>query len=337
MRKTIQEILFQPEAWAATLSAFSAQKNEIISFMNKYQDAELILTGCGTSYYLPLTAAALYTKYTGKPARGVPASEIMLYPDTIFAKNKKYLLVSISRTGKTPETLAATRYVKEVLQGGALLITCTDGSEVAKHCDLTLICPRAAEETKYMTKSFTSMLLGFQLITAFLSGDRELEQELSQLPRHGARLISQFQTNLEHLAQSQDFSLYIYLGHGPLYGIAAESMLKIKEMACTPAEAYHGMELMHGPKYAVDDKTAIFYLLSDAVQEQEITLLKRIKDWGGNIKVICDQLTPEIGNITYSVFELKSGLREDARFVLIMLLNQLYGYYRALATDKEID
>lgn len=336
MRKTIQEILFQPKAWARTIETFSNQKNEIVSYLQNYQDAEVILTGCGTSYYLPLTAAALYTKFTGKKAKGIPASEIMLFPETVFAKDQKYLLVPISRTGKTPETLAATRYVREVVRGGTLLITCTNGSEVAKHSDLTLICPEAAEETKYMTKSFTSMLLGFQLMISYLSRNNRFEEELSQLPEQGERIIAQYQSTLEELANTQYFSLYIYLGHGPLYGIAAESMLKIKEMACIPAEAYHGMELMHGPKYAVDDNTVIFYLLSDTAKDQEIELLKRIKAWGGNLKIICETLTPDISAITENVFELKSGLSENARIILIMLLTQLYGYYRALATHKEI-
>lgn len=337
MRKTLQEILYQPKAWANTIKAFSNQKNELLSYLENYEDAEIILTGCGTSYYLPLTAAALYTKFTGKKARGVPASEIMLYPETIFGKDKKYLIVPISRTGKTPETLAATRYVKEVVKGGSLLITCSDGSDVAKHADLTVICPEAAEETKYMTKSFTSMLLGFQMITAFKSGNKVLEEELLQLPEHGERIIAKYQSSLEQLANAQKFSLYIYLGHGPLYGIAAESMLKIKEMACTPAEAYHGMELMHGPKYAVTDETLIMYLLSDNVKDQEIELLKRIKDWGGNIKIICEEIIPGLSDIGTDVFELQSGLSEDSRLVLVMLLTQLYGYYRALAVGKDIE
>jgi fructoselysine-6-P-deglycase FrlB-like protein len=122
-----------------------------------------------------------------------------------------------------------------------------------------------------------------------------------------------------------------------LYGIAAESMLKIKEMACTPAEAYHGMELMHGPKYAVDDNTLIYYLLSDGVREKEITLLKRIKDWGGKLRIICERSLPEISDLADDVFELRSGLTENSRLVLIMLLTQLYGFYRAVATNKEIE
>jgi glucosamine--fructose-6-phosphate aminotransferase (isomerizing) len=337
MRKTLKEILYQPTAWANTLKEFSNQKREILAYLENYPNTEVVLTGCGTSYYLPLTAAAIYTNFTGEKAKGVPASEIMLFPKTIFAKDRNYLLVSISRTGNTPETLAATRYVKEVLGGGTLLITCTGGSKVAEYSDFTMICPEAAEETKYMTKSFTSMLLGFQLITAFKSGNSALEEELLQLPEQGERILSQFQSSLEDLANTQNFSLYIYLGHGPLYGIAAESMLKIKEMACTPAEAYHGMELMHGPKYAVTDETLIMYLLSDNVKDQESELLKRINDWGGNIKIICERALPGLSDIASNVFELQSGLSEYSRLVLVMLLTQLYGYYRALAVGKDIE
>ena len=337
MSKTIQEILFQPKAWAKTIEAFSNQKNEIIDYFQNYRGAEIILTGCGTSYYLPLTAAALYTELTGRRARGVPASEIMLFPETIFAKDRNYLLVPISRTGKTPETIAATRYMREVLKGGTFVITCTDGSDLTEHSDFTIICPEAAEETKYMTKSFTSMLLGFQLVTSYISGNHRFEEELSQLPQLGEKIIAQYQSVLEKLAKSEHFSLYIYLGHGPLYGIAAESMLKIKEMACTPAEAYHGMEFMHGPKYAVTDDTLIMYLLSDKVKDQEIRLLKRIKEWGGNIKIICQEEIPGLAEITNDVFELQSRLSEYSRFVLIMILTQLYGYYRALAIGKEIE
>jgi glucosamine--fructose-6-phosphate aminotransferase (isomerizing) len=337
MTKTIQEILFQPKAWAETIESFSSQKEEILSYLENYQEAEVVLTGCGTSYYLPLTGAALYTKFTGKKARGVPASEIMLFPETIFARDRNYLLIPISRTGKTTETLAATRYMKEINKGGTLLITCTAGSKVAEYADLTILCPEAAEETKYMTKSFTSMLLGFQLITAYISRDTLFEEELSQLPQVGEKIITRYQSSLEALANTQNFSLYIFLGHGPLYGIAAESMLKIKEMACTPAEAYHGMELMHGPKYAVNDETLIMYLLSDSVKDQENELLKKIKEWGGDLKIICEEITPDMLDISNDVFELRSGMSECARLVLVMLLTQLYAYYRAHAIGKDLE
>lgn len=337
MRKTIQEILFQPIAWKKTIKVFSERKEELMNYLKDYQSAEIIMTGCGTSYYLPLIGSALYTKFTGEKARGVPASEIMFFPETIFTKDKKYLLIPISRSGKTPETLSATRYMKEVVKGGTLLISCTEGSEIAQYTDLSIVCPEACEETKYMTKSFTSMLLGFQLLIANISGNHLYEKELMQLPEYGEILINKYQLLLEQLASNRASNLYIYLGHGPLYGIAAESMLKIKEMACTPAEAYHGMEFMHGPKYAVDDKTMIIYLISDSVQKQEIELLQRIKGLGGYVVVICEESTPEIVKIANDIFELRSGLSEYSTPILKMLLTQLYGYYRSLAIGKDLE
>lgn len=336
VRKTLLEILDQPNAWAATIKAFSDQRKKILGYLETYKDAGLILTGCGTSYYLPLTAAALYTYFTGCEAKGVPASEIMLFPDMIFAKNRNYLLVPISRTGKTAETLAAAKYVKEVVQGGTLLITCTADSDAARYSDLTLICPGAAEETKYMTRSFTSMLLGFQLLTAYRSDNSAFAQELELLPDLGEKIITRFRTSMEQLANTRNYTLYIVLGHGPLYGIAAESMLKIKEMACTPVEAYHGMELMHGPKYAVTDDTLILYLLSDRVRHEELNLLRKIRDWGGVIKIICEKEIPGLTELSTDIFALQSGLSEYSRLILIMLLTQMYAYYRALATGKEI-
>lgn len=337
MRKTIQEILSQPKIWEKTIKAIYEQKGEILNYLKKNQSAELILTGCGTSYYLPLTASALYTKFTREKSRGVPASEIMFFPDTIFAKDKKYLLVPISRSGKTPETLAAMHYVKEILKGGTLLISCSENSGMSQMADFTINCPDACEETKYMTKSYTSMLLAFQLLTAFKTGNKSFEEELLRLPEHAERLIGQYQSVMEQLAGNQDFNLYVYLAQGPLYGVACESMLKLKEMACTPAEAYHGMEFMHGPKYAVHNKTMIIYLLSDSIRDTEIDLLKRIKVLGGHITIICEESTQEMIKIADEIFELKSGLSEYSTPILKMLITQLFGYYRALAVGKEIE
>ncbi len=337
MRKTIQEILFQPRAWENTIKAFSKRKKEIIDFINRYPTANLMMTGCGTSYYLPLTGSALYTRFTGREASGVPASEIMLCPETLFAKDRDYLLVSISRSGKTPETLAAARYVKDVVKGGTMLITCSEGSELGKVADFSIVCPEAAEETKYMTKSFTSMLLGFQLITAYVSGNEAYEKELLQLPALGDSLIRKYQSSLEHLAGAVDANLYIYLGHGPLYGIAAESMLKIKEMACVPSEAFHGMEFWHGPKYAVNEKTMITCLLTESMREQEMDILKKIKSLGARVKVICEESNPEIDQMADDVFELRSGLAENSTPIPMMLLTQFFGYYRALALGCDLD
>lgn len=336
MRKTIQEILFQPCAWKETINAFNEQKNEILAFFENHRNAKILMTGCGSSYYLPLIGSAIYTKFTGKESMGIPASEIFLNPENVFAKDQEYLLISISKSGKTPETLSAARYMKENGKGETMLISCTDQSEIAKYSDFSFICPDAAEETKYMTKSFTSMLLCFQLITASISRNRLFENELLKLPVHGDRLIKEYQLSIQQLANDKDFDLYIFLGHGPCFGVASEAMLKNKEMACTHAEAYYGMEFMHGPHYAVNEKTIITCLMSESIKKEEIELLKKVRSLGGYIMVVCEKSTNEISDLADKVFVLNSGLSENATPALSLLLLQLFGYYKALAMGKNL-
>ena len=337
MKKTLQEILYQPTAWQKTIHSFEKQKSGIMKFMRGYKDAEVIFTGCGTSYYLSLIAADLYTQLQQGKARGVPAAEINLFPDTIFSPGQKYLLIPISRSGKTAETLEAIDYFKKEFSDGSFLITCTAESEMSGICDKIFLCPEAAEETKYMTKSFTSMLLACQMIIAQLAGNKTFQKELTKLPQQGERVIKQFQSYCEKLASENDFDRYFYLGHGPQYGIAAESMLKLTEMVGTPAVVYHGMELMHGPKYAVDKKSLIIYFLSDSANKQEIGLLQKIRKLPGKIAVICEETYPEITDMADFMLNLQSGLSGYSRLILTMLISQLYAYYRALAMGMEID
>lgn len=337
MKKALQEILFQPTAWQQTIHSFEKQKSDIIKYLQGFEDAELIFTGCGTSYYLSLIAADLYTKLQQGKARGVPASEINLFPDTIFSPGQKYLLIPVSRSGKTAETLEAMYYFKKEFSNGRFLITCTAESEMSGICDKIFFCPEAAEETKYMTKSFTSMLLASQLIIAQLARNKTCQKELIKLPHQGERIIERFQPYCENLASENDFDRYFYLGHGAQYGIAAESMLKLTEMVGTTAVVYHGMELMHGPKYAVDNKSLIIYFLSDSAKKQEIDLLHKIRKLPGKIAVICEESDSAISGLADFVINLQSGLSEYSRLILTMLFSQLYAYYRALAMGRELD
>jgi glucosamine--fructose-6-phosphate aminotransferase (isomerizing) len=299
--------------------------------------AEVVLTGCGTSYYLPLTAAAFYTSITRGKARGVPASDIITFPHTVFAAEQNYLLVAISRSGKTPETIEAARYVKEVLRGRTLAVSCTPDSPLSRLCDQAIVAPAAEEQSRFMTRSYTTMLLVWQVLVALKAGNDALARELSMLPQHAARVLEEFEPRLEELAREGNFTQYIYLGQGPFYGLAAESMLKIKEMACTCSEAYHSMELMHGPRYAVDDGTLVTLLLSDTARDQETQVLQKIKGMRAATKVICESASPEITSTADTLIELRSGLSEYARLLLYMLVTQLFGYYRAVALGKKVD
>jgi glucosamine--fructose-6-phosphate aminotransferase (isomerizing) len=335
---TLGEILSQPLVWRSTLQVMEQNAEQVRSFWQiLLKESDIVLTGCGSSYYLPLVAASFYTKITGRRACGVPASDIMLCPETVFARDVPLLLIPISRKGETEETNAAARYAKKKLGAAVLGISCTAETTLSQLCDFTLVSAEAAEKSKFMTRSFTSMLLMFQYATALVSSNDAFLEELSQLPDLCQHCIDTFQSTAEQLAAEQNANLFIYLGQGSYYGLAAECMLKVKEMACTPAEAYHSLELMHGPKYAVDDKTLVTVLLSDTAARYEIPLLSKIKALGAQLAVICERSTPEMGDSADSVIELRSGLSEHARLLLYMPIVQLFGYFRAVRTGKVLE
>ena len=101
-QRTIKEILSQPSVWKATLDRLDASRERISRYLPNGLATELLLTGCGSSYYLPLTGAALYTECTRSSARGVAASEVAVWPQAVFAEGKDYCLVAFSRSGETP-------------------------------------------------------------------------------------------------------------------------------------------------------------------------------------------------------------------------------------------
>jgi len=256
---------------------------------------------------------------------------------TIFTKNGEYFTVLISRSGTTTETVRAARYIKEELGIKTLAITCSPDSELANICDIKLIASDAAEKSKVMTKSFTSMLLIVQLVAAIKAVDKDLEDQLLSLPEKGERIIKKYKSIIKEIAGESGLNKFIYLGQGPFYGLACESMLKIKEMACSNSEAYHCLELRHGPNYIVDNKTLVTFFLSDSGMDYEIALLKEIKELGAKILLICDKATQEILNSVDYIVEINSGLSEFARLILHMPITQLLGYYKALSLGMDVD
>ncbi len=329
-KNTIKEILTQPDSWRKTLKDIRKEREWLKKYLTKLKNVELVFTGCGTSYYLALSGASLYTKITGEKARGVPASDILLFPYSIFAKNSKYLLVPISRSGTTTEIVRVARYAKEKFGIKTLAISCRPDSELVNISDMKLIASDAIEKSVTATKSFTSTLLIIQIIAAIKAGNEDYENQLLSLPENGERIIKKYQGIIKEIAENNSLNKFIYLGQGPFYGLACEPMLEIKKLSCN-SEAYHCLELRHGPESIVDSKTLVTIFLSDSGKDYETVLLKDVKELGAKTLVLCELANQEILNLGDYIIELNSGLSEYARVILHMPITQLLGYYKALA------
>jgi glucosamine--fructose-6-phosphate aminotransferase (isomerizing) len=327
---TVQEIKGQHLAWCDVLDNYYSTHMDVFKFIDSSSHSDLALIGCGTSFYLSLSAASTYTGITGLPARAVTASDVLLYSNTLFPRGRSYLGIPISRSGKTTETVRAAKYVKNELKMETIALTCTPHSELVKLATRSLLAEKAMEKSVVMTQSFTSMLLVIQLMAAARSKNEAFREDLMKLPECGKRIISDFETLAVEIAEHPEIDCFTYLGQGPYYGLACESMLKMKEMSLSVSEAYHSMEYRHGPISILNKGTLVVFLMSESGREQEIKILEEVKELGGKTLVICERANGSITKSSDYLLELNSKVGDFARLVLYMPVIQLLGYYRAI-------
>jgi glutamine---fructose-6-phosphate transaminase (isomerizing) len=332
---TFTEIQSQPEVWQQTLELCEQQEHRKIK--DWIGSAYPVLTGCGSSFYLCLSAAAFYTQITQRRALGVSASEIYTFPNAIFSDRENYSLLAVSRNGKSAETIGAARWFIDSQSAKPIALSTVTNSPLLEVAEAGMLLTVAAERSRYMTRSFTAGLLALQFLIASSTHHHELLNELRKLPETCRRVIENCRSVVKSIAEEKQFDDYVALGQGPFYGLAAESMLKVKEMVRAPAEAYPSLEVMHGPNYLLSKKTLATLLHADSARSHDMALLERMGATGASKFVICEKAPREIHDKADFVFELNSGLSESARLILIMPVMQLFAFYRARATGNPLE
>lgn len=234
------------------------------------------IVACGTSYHAGLVGARWIEEIAGLPCRVEVASEFRHRRLVVPAHS---LLVAISQSGETADTLAAVRYAKEYLT--RLAICNVPQSALVRTCELQYMTGAGAEIGVASTKAFTSQLLAV-LLLALLLARREPPNELKQLP---ACMEDTLDLDINPLAKhlTRAYSA-LYLGRGRLLPIAMEGALKLKEISYIHAEAYPAGELKHGPLALVDDSLPVISPLAADVHEARLKAnLEEILARGGRL------------------------------------------------------
>jgi len=332
---TLNEIHSQPEVWQQILELCEKQEHTKIS--EWMSGGQPVLTGSGSSFYLCLTAAAFFTQLSRRRALAVSGSEVCTFPNAVFSENETYSLLAVSRNGKSVETVGAARWFKESRSATAVAVSTVTSSPLLEICEPGLLLSPAAEKSRYMTRSFTGGLLALHYLIAKSTDHAEIVRELRKLPEACSRVIESCRSIVKFLAEEKHFDDYVGLGQGPFYGLAAESMLKVKEMVKAPAEAYPSLEVMHGPNYLLSKKTLVSLLHAESARAYELGLLERLRPSGACKFVICEKASGEIREKADLVFEISSGVSELAYLLLMMPVMQLFAYYRARATGNTLE
>lgn len=294
---TYREIKSQPEAWKQALDVVNAS-----SLPPHAQDYDqVVFTGCGSTYYLSLAAAALYQELTGCSAHAVPGGELLLnqkasigwngkQPDTVLhtiPNSEKTLLVAISRSGTTTETLKAVEKFKADRLGDVVVMSNYDEA-LSRLADVNIVISKGQEESVAQTRSFASMYVAATGFAARMAGRSDLLDNMSSLPETGERLMRDYEPVARQIGEDLDFDRFYFLGSGIRYGLACEVNLKMKEMTLTHSEPFHFLEFRHGPMSMVNDKAVVVGLLSESNRSHEEAVLNEMQSLGGKIVALAE-------------------------------------------------
>jgi glucosamine--fructose-6-phosphate aminotransferase (isomerizing) len=340
-----KEIFEQPAAIAATLEAALHARSlspQLFGFsaieIFEQVDSALILA-CGTSYHAGMVAKYWLESMAGIPTSVEIASEYR-YRDTV--PNPKALVIVISQSGETADTLAALHHARRLGQPNSLAICNVPESAIIRGSQLKFLTRAGPEIGVASTKAFTSQLAALLLLAGTLaktrkrlSTEREVEF-LDALRRLPAAIANALRVEPQMAAWAARFAPCehaLFLGRGVHYPIAMEGALKLKEISYIHAEAYAAGELKHGPLALVDSKMPVVAIAPrDALLDKLKSNLQEVKARGGELYVLSGH---DAGDGLHTV------RMHDEPGILSPIINtvplQLLAYHAALLRGNDVD
>ena len=300
------------------------------------------IIACGTSYHAGMTARYWLEQYANVSCNVEIASEFR-YRKSVVHPNS--LLVTISQSGETADTLAALRLAKELGYMSTLTICNVPGSSLVRESDLAYMTKAGAEIGVASTKAFTTQLTAFLLLTLALGKHHGLDADeqdaiikgLHSLPSKLEETLS-LTSGIEALAtEFADKHHSLFLGRGDQYPIAMEGALKLKEISYIHAEAYASGELKHGPLALIDDEMPVIVVApNNELLEKLKSNVEEVRARGGIMYVFADKDANFQGDDTMRVINVPHCESSIAPIIYTVPL-QLLSYYVALIKGTDVD
>ena len=334
---TWKEIISQGQVWQDVLRSLS--QSQLVADVLKQTKARnrWIFVGCGTSFYLAEAAAFTWMSLTGQPARALPGSEVLLYPELLRAEGAGAQAVVISRSGKTSEAVRAASVLRRELDIPALGVTCAEHSELERACDMAIVLREADEKSTVMTRSFTSMLVTLQFLAARRAGNTEFADQLGLVSEYFAPQILSIAERVDAFVDANSFADYVFLGQGAFHGIAREAALKIMEMSCSYSQFFHALEFRHGPKAIVSPETCLTFFLGENGYKAEAEVLSEMKDLGGAVFAVSNHANAEVKSKADLLVELNIPANQLALLAPSVVPAQLLGFFTGVSKGLNPD
>ncbi len=344
-----KEIFEQPRAIADTLEGLDGIVPELFdgataSAARVFKDIDSVLIlACGTSYYSGCTAKYWLESIAKIPTQVEVASEYR-YRESV--PNARTLVVTITQSGETADTLAALRHAQSLGMTHTLTICNVATSAMVRECELAYITRAGIEIGVASTKAFTAQLAGLFLLTLALAqskgrlSDAEEARHLKAMRHLPAALQAVLALEPQVIAWAEDFAKMdnaLFLGRGLHYPIALEGALKLKEISYIHAEAYPAGELKHGPLALVTSAMPVVTVApNDTLLEKLKSNMHEVRARGGVLYVLADADTRIESGEGLHVIRMPEHYGELSPLLHVVPL-QLLAYHTACAKGTDVD
>src|SRR6195256_4509685 len=344
----LKEIMEQPESVRNTLRGRLLEEEGTVRFGGlNISDEELlkvqriVITACGTSWHSALIGEYMMEELARIPTEVEYASEFR-YRNPIV--DERTLVIGISQSGETADTLAALREAKR--RGARTLgLVNVVGSTIAREVDGGIYLHAGPEIGVASTKAFTSQIVALALLTlkmgrlralSILQG-REVVRGLARLPELVERVLAKA-PEVEQIAErTMRASNVLYLGRGYNFPVALEGALKLKEISYIHAEGYPAAEMKHGPIALIDDLMPVVFLApKDAVYQKVVSNVEEVKARGGRVVAVVTEGDSGVAKLADQTIEVPETL-DLLTPVLTVLPLQLLAYYIAVRRGCNVD
>ncbi len=301
----------------------------------------IIIIACGTARYAGMVGEYILEEYAGIPVEVEFASEFRYRKPII---DDKTIVLAISQSGETVDTLAA---IREAKKKGALTLGIVNavGSTIARETDAGVYNHAGPEIAVASTKAFTSQLTVLTLIAVMLGRQREMSavmgrkilEELMALPDKLEKILKDASVYEKLANKYKDYDHFMFLGRKYCFPLAEEGALKLKEISYIHAEGYASGEMKHGPIALIDKDFPTFALIpEDSVYEKGVSNLEEIKARSGKVVALTTEGNKAIEKVADDVVYIPKTLEMLTPLLAVAPL-QLFAYHVAVAKGLDVD
>jgi glucosamine--fructose-6-phosphate aminotransferase (isomerizing) len=302
----------------------------------------IVITACGTSWHAGLIGEYMMEELARLPVEVEYASEYR-YKYPVMTKNT--LVIAISQSGETADTLAAMREAKK--RGAKVLgIVNVVGSTIAREADGGIYIHAGPEIGVASTKAFTSQITALALFTLLIgrkrgvitkAKGREVVEAMVKLPGQIEEILKKNDQILKLAGQYSEHSNFLYLGRGYNFPVALEGALKMKEISYIHAEGYPAAEMKHGPIALIDENMpVVFIAVKDSVHQKVLSNIQEVKARHGRVIAIANKGDSELRKLADHIITVPETLQPLSPILTVVPL-QLLAYHVAVTRGCDVD